>query len=292
MSGRANLIVIAAGLLALVIGVSVFTVDEREHAIKFRFGQIIKSDYEPGIHFKIPFVNNVLKLDKRILTRTNPTEEFLTIKKKNLYVDFFIKWRIEDPARYYIATSGNEEAAARRLLEVIKDGIRAEFAKRTVQEVVSAERTEIMADMLETARTTASDFGIRVVDVRVKRIDFPDKVSDSVFARMRQERNRVAAQLRAEGHENSERIRADADRQRTVILANAYRDAEITRGRGDAKSAEVYANAYSKNAEFYSFFRAMQAYRRSLGNENDILLIKPEGDFFKYLSNKQGNSNP
>ncbi len=292
MSGRANLIVIAAGLLALVIGVSVFTVDEREHAIKFRFGQIIKSDYEPGIHFKIPFVNNVLKLDKRILTRTNPTEEFLTIKKKNLYVDFFIKWRIEDPAKYYIATSGNEEAAARRLLEVIKDGIRAEFAKRTVQEVVSAERTEIMADMLETARTTASDFGIRVVDVRVKRIDFPDKVSDSVFARMRQERNRVAAQLRAEGAENSERIRADADRQRTVILANAYRDAEITRGRGDAKSAEVYANAYSKNAEFYSFFRAMQAYRRSLGNENDILLIKPEGDFFKYLSNKQGNSNP
>jgi membrane protease subunit HflC len=292
MSGRANLIIIVAGLLALVIGVSVFTVDEREYAIKFRFGQIIKADYEPGIHFKIPFVNNVLKLDRRILTRTNPTEEFLTIKKKNLYVDFFIKWRIEDPAKYYIATSGNEEAAARRLLEVIKDGIRAEFAKRTVQEVISAERTEIMADMLETARTTASDFGIRVVDVRVKRIDFPDKVSDSVFARMRQERHRVAAQLRAEGAENSERIRADADRQRTIILANAYRDAEITRGRGDAKSAEVYANAYSKNAEFYSFFRRMQAYRRSLGNENDILLIKPEGDFFKYLSNKQGNSNP
>ncbi|MEE8527204.1 MAG: protease modulator HflC [Gammaproteobacteria bacterium] len=292
MSGRANLIVIVAGLLALVIGVSVFTVDEREYAIKFRFGEIIKSDYEPGIHFKIPFVNNVLKLDRRILTRTNPTEEFLTVKKKNLYVDFFIKWRIEDPAKYYIATSGNEEAAARRLLEVIKDGIRAEFAKRTVQEVVSAERTEIMADMLENARNTASDFGIRLVDVRVKRIDFPDKVSDSVFARMRQERHRVAAQLRAEGHENSERIRADADRQRTVILANAYRDAEITRGRGDAKSAEVYAKAYSKNAEFYSFFRRMQAYRRSLGKENDILLIKPEGDFFKYLSNKQGNSNP
>ncbi len=292
MSGRANLIVIVAGLLALVIGVSVFTVDEREYAIKFRFGEIIKSDYEPGIHFKIPFVNNVLKLDRRILTRTNPTEEFLTVKKKNLYVDFFIKWRIEDPAKYYVATSGNEEAAARRLLEVIKDGIRAEFAKRTVQEVVSAERTEIMADMLENARNTASDFGIRLVDVRVKRIDFPDKVSDSVFARMRQERHRVAAQLRAEGHENSERIRADADRQRTVILANAYRDAEITRGRGDAKSAEVYAKAYSKNAEFYSFFRRMQAYRRSLGKENDILLIKPEGDFFKYLSNKQGNSNP
>ncbi len=292
MSGRANLIVIVAGLLALVIGVSVFTVDEREYAIKFRFGEIIKSDYEPGIHFKIPFVNNVLKLDRRILTRTNPTEEFLTVKKKNLYVDFFIKWRIEDPAKYYVATSGNEEAAGRRLLEVIKDGIRAEFAKRTVQEVVSAERTEIMADMLENARNTASDFGIRLVDVRVKRIDFPDKVSDSVFARMRQERHRVAAQLRAEGHENSERIRADADRQRTVILANAYRDAEITRGRGDAKSAEVYAKAYSKNAEFYSFFRRMQAYRRSLGKENDILLIKPEGDFFKYLSNKQGNSNP
>ena len=230
----------------------------------------------------------------RVLSRgPNPlSREGERLSAHGLYVDFFIEWRIEAPAKYYVATSGNEEAAARRLLEVIKDGIRAEFAKRTVQEVVSAERTEIMADMLETARTTASDFGIRVVDVRVKRIDFPDKVSDSVFARMRQERNRVAAQLRAEGHENSERIRADADRQRTVILANAYRDAEITRGRGDAKSAEVYANAYSKNAEFYSFFRAMQAYRRSLGNENDILLIKPEGDFFKYLSNKQGNSNP
>ncbi len=289
MSGRANLIIIVAGLLALVIGVSVFTVDEREFAIKFRFGEIIRADYESGIHFKIPIVNNILKLDRRILTRTNPTEEFLTVKKKNLYVDFFIKWRIEDPARYYIATSGNEEAAARRLLEVVKDGIRAEFAKRTVQEVISAERTEIMADMLDKARTTASDFGIRVVDVRVKRIDFPDKVSDSVFDRMRQERHRVAAQLRAEGHENSERIRADADRQRTIILANAYRDAEITRGRGDAKSAEIYAHAYTQNPEFYSFFRSMEAYRRSLGHENDILLLKPDSDFFRYLGSKQGN---
>lgn len=177
-------------------------------------------------------------------------------------------------------------------MEVVKDGIRAEFAKRTVKEVVSAERTEIMAVMLENARVAASDFGIRVVDVRVKRIDFPDKVSESVFERMRQERQRIAAQLRAEGHESSERIRSDADRQRTIILANAYRDAEITRGAGDARSAEIYARAYSKNTEFYSFFRRMQAYRRSLGSENDILLITPEGDFFKYLSNKHGNSNP
>ncbi len=292
MSGRANLIIIVAGLLVFLIGVSVFTVDEREFAIKLRFGEIVQEYHTAGIQFKIPVVNSVLKFDKRILTRTNPTEEFLTVDKKNLYVDFFIKWRIEDPARYYISTAGDEERAARRLMEVVKDGIRAEFAKRTVKEVVSAERTEIMAVMLENARVAASDFGIRVVDVRVKRIDFPDKVSESVFERMRQERQRIAAQLRAEGHESSERIRSDADRQRTIILANAYRDAEITRGAGDARSAEIYARAYSKNTEFYSFFRRMQAYRRSLGSENDILLITPEGDFFKYLSNKHGNSNP
>jgi membrane protease subunit HflC len=266
---------------------SLFVVDERELAIKFRFGEIIESEFEPGLHVKIPVVNNVQFFPKRLLTISNPQELFLTFEKKNLFVDFFIKWRITNVADYYRATRGEQVVAGQRLLEIVKDGIRAEFAKRTVPEVVSAERRELMSDMLTAARKNAAVLGIEVVDVRVKRIEFSEEVSESVFNRMRQERARVAAELRAEGAESAERIRAEADRERTVLLAEAYRDAEKIRGNGDAASAEIYAKAYQKDVEFYRFYRSIQAYRTSIGTGNDILVLDTNSDFFRYL-NKSG----
>jgi len=277
-------VVIPVALIALVISMSVFTVDERELAIKFRFGEIVESDFAPGLHFKFPVVNNVEKYPSRILTLTNPEEVFLTKEKKNLRVDFFVKWRITNIVDYYNATRGEELVAAQRLLEQVKDGIRTEFAKRTVPEVVTAERRELMADMLQDVRENAKTLGIEVVDVRVKRIEFSSEVSESVFRRMRQERARVAAELRAEGAEAAEQIRADADRQRTIILAEAYRDAEILRGEGDAKAADIYAQAFNKNPEFYAFYRSIEAYRRSLGQDGDLLVIDSDSEFFRYLN--------
>ncbi|RMF94728.1 MAG: protease modulator HflC [Gammaproteobacteria bacterium] len=279
--GRSLLLLL---LVLLVVGsMSVYVVDQREHAIKFRFGEIIDSEIEPGLHFKIPIVNNVRFYPNRILTVNNPEENFLTFEKKNLIVDFFVKWRIVDVDDYYRATGGEEILAAQRLLEIVKDGIRAEFAKRTVPEVVSAERRELMDGMLAKAQHDAKLFGIDVVDVRVKRIEFRGEVSESVFNRMRQERVRFAKQLRAEGEENAERIRAEADRERTVILAEAYRDAEKVRGEGDARAAEIYASAYEKDPEFYSFYRSIQAYREALGSGNGLLVVDPDNDFLRYL---------
>jgi membrane protease subunit HflC len=284
-----NLRLSAVLLALLVVGVlmSVFYVDQRELAIKFRFGEIVDSDFAPGLHFKIPIVNNVQFFPRRIQTITNPQELFLTKEKKNLIVDFFIKWRIFDVADYYRATRGEQLVSSQRLLEIVKDGIRAEFANRTVPEVVTAERRELMADMLSKARSSAAQLGIEVVDVRVKRIEFSDEVSESVFNRMRQERARVAAELRAQGAENAEQIRADADRQRTVILAEAYRDAEIIRGQGDAQSAEIYAKAFQKNEEFYRFYRSIEAYRASIGTDKDVLVLDTSGDFFQYLNESE-----
>jgi membrane protease subunit HflC len=271
-------------LVAVIGTMSIFYVDERELAIKFRFGDIRRADYEPGIHFQIPIINNVQFFSSRILTITNPQELFLTFEKKNLFVDFFIKWRIADVSTYYRATRGEELLAGQRLLEIVKDGIRAEFAKRTVPEVVTAERRELMDEMLTAARRNAQQLGIEVIDVRVKRIEFSDEVSESVFNRMREERARTAAELRAEGAENGEQIRADADRQRTVILAEAYRDAEIVRGQGDAIAAETYAGAFEKNPEFYRFYRSMEAYRSSIGAGNDILILDTDSEFFRYMN--------
>jgi len=282
--GNARLGLVVLALLAVGIIMSVFYVDQRELAIKFRFGEIVASDFEPGLHFKIPIVNNVQFFPRRIQTITNPQELFLTREKKNLFVDFFIKWRIIDVADYYRATRGEQIVSSQRLLEIVKDGIRAEFAKRTVPEVVSAERRELMANMLSNARSSAAQLGIDVIDVRVKRIEFSDDVSESVFNRMRQERARTASELRAEGAENAEQIRAGADRQRTVLLAEAYRDAEIIRGQGDAQSAEIYANAFQKNDEFYRFYRSIEAYKKSIGTDKDILVLDSGGDFFQYLN--------
>ena len=284
-----NILIFVFALVVVVLLNSIFTVDERELALKFRFGEVIQTGYEPGLHFKVPFVNNVQKYPKRILTINNPQELFLTLEKKNLYVDFFIKWKINDVQQYYRATGGDELVAAQRLLETVKDGIRSEFAKRTVIEVVSEERRDIMADMLDRGAENAVTLGIELIDVRVKKIELSDEVSESVYNRMRQERARFASELRAEGAENAEIIRAEADRDVTVIVANAYKDSEIIKGEGDARQTEIYASAYQKDSEFYSFTRSIEAYKKSIGTGNDILVLDTKGDFFKYL-NQSTNS--
>ena len=278
-----NILIILLVAILLVISNSIFTVDERELALKFRFGEVIKADYEPGIHFKVPFVNNVGKYSKQILTINNPQELFLTLEKKNLFVDFFIKWKINDVQQYYVSTGGDELVASQRLLETVKDGIRSEFAKRTVIEVVSEERRKVMSEMLNAAAFNAINLGIELVDVRVKRVELSDEVSESVYNRMRQERARIASELRAEGAEAAAIIRAAADREVTVIIANAYRDSEKIKGNGDASSTNLYAEAYTQDEEFYSFYRSMEAYKKSIGTGNDILVLDGEGDFFKYL---------
>ena len=266
-----------------------FIVDEREHAVKFQFGEIIKSDYEPGLHFKLPFVNNVIKFEDRIVNYEQGGGLFLTGELKNLIVDYFITWRIADPAEFYRSVRGDETFAEQRLSAIIVEGIKAEFGNRTVQEVVSAERTELMSETIINVRRVASDFGIDVIDVRVKRVELSPEVSDSVYSRMRQERNRVASQLRAEGAEESERIRSNADRQRTVIIAEANRDALELRGEGDASAVEIYANAYTQDEDFYAFYRSMQAYRSSIGGANDLLIISPESEFFEFFSEYVSN---
>lgn len=288
MQARLYGILAVLAVVFLVLSGSVFVVHEREQAIKFKFGEIIKADFEPGLHWKVPFVNNVVKFSDQILTLDNRPERYLTGERKFVLVDFFVKWRIESVAQYYTATSGDEMIAGQRLFAIITDSLRKEFAKRTIQEVVAGERAELMDEMMARARTVASDLGVTIVDIRVKRIDLPDEVSGSVFERMRQERGRVAKQFRAEGAEMSVKIRAEADRQRTVMLAEAYRDSERLRGEGDARAASIYADAYKRNPDFYSFYRSLQAYRHALGLERDLLLIKPDGEFFRYLNSADG----
>ncbi len=288
MSTRFNIVLVALVVLAVVVRLSVFTVDEREHVLKFRFGEIVSVDSHPGLHFKWPIVNTIMRFPDRVLTSENSEEKFLTGEKKNLIVDYFVTWRISDPAEYYEAVHGSEEAAYQRLSAIVKEGIKAAISRRTVQEVVSAERSELMDNMLVQARKRSKELGIDLVDVRVKRIDLSDEVSDSVYSRMRQERQRVAEQLRAEGEEESERIRADADRQSTVIQADAFRDAEKIRGEGDAKAADVYAKAYGQNPKFYDFYRSMLAYKKAIGGPNNVLVLKPDSDFFQFLKNEFG----
>ena len=285
MANRAFLFLIAGVAALFLLSASLFTVRETDLAIKFRLGEIVNADYAPGLHLKWPFINNVRKFERRILTRNYPSEQFLTSEGKILRIDFYIKWRIADVSTYYQATSsGDEEIAAARLGAIVKDGIKGVIARRTIQQVVAAERTEFTGEILKIAQESTRGLGVQLVDVRVKKIDLPEEVSDSVFSRMRQDFDRQAKQLRAEGDENAERLRAEADRQRTEILAEAYREAEIIRGEGDAKSADIYARAFSRNAEFYAFYRSLEAYRKSIGTDNDVLVISPDSEFFKYLN--------
>lgn len=290
MSSRINFFLIVGVLAVVVIRMSVFTVDAREHAVKFRMGRIVQSEYTPGLHFKLPLFENVARYPNRVLIFDEDSRErFLTGEKKNLTVDYYVNWRVIDPAQYYRAVGADEDTAEQRLSAIVKEGIRAAIGRRTLQEVVSAERTELLESMLVDVQARSPELGIEVLDVRVKRIDLAEDVSESVFSRMRQERVGVAAQLRSEGEEEYVRVRADAERQRTVILAEAYRDAERIRGAGDARAAEVYANAYGQDREFYAFYRSMQAYRESIGGDQDVLVLQPDSEFFKFLQDQTGS---
>ena len=282
--GRAKSIaIIAVAALLVLASFSLFTVKEWERAILFQFGEIVRSDYEPGLHFKIPVIQNVRKYNGRIMTMDAAAERYLTAEKKNLIVDAFVKWRINDVRRYYTAMGGDETRARDRLSQIIKDGLRAEFGKRTVQEVVSGERSAVMAVLQVNADAQAAQFGISIIDVRLKRVDLPEDVSASVYRRMEAERVRVATDLRSRGAEAAERIRADADRQRTIILAEAYRESEELRGAGDARAAEIYSGAFSGDPEFFSFYRSINAYRSSFGDRSDVMLLDPDSQFFKYF---------
>ena len=274
---------------ALLLGwSSLFTVKEWERAVLFKFGEIVRTDYKPGLHFKIPIVNNVKKFDARIQTLDAEPERYLTAEKKNVIVDSFVKWRIDDVAAYYTSMGGDRLRANLRLSQIIKDGLRSEFGKRTIQDVVSGERTEIMKILSVNTAQQAREFGIKVVDVRIKRIDLSEEISASVYRRMEAERARVAKDLRSKGAEAAERIRADADRQRTIIIAEAFREAEQLRGEGDAKAAEIYARAYTRDPEFYSFYRSLSAYRATFRNENDVLVLEPDSEFFRYFKDARG----
>ena len=286
-----NLGAVLMGLIAalLLLSLSAFTVDQREHALVFRLGEIISVKKEPGLYFKLPLVDNVRYFDKRILTLNwVEPDRFLTSEKKNVLVDSFVKWRIIDPARYYVSVKGDEHQAERRLSQTVNDGLRAEFGKRTIHDVVSGERSQIMEILRQRADRDSRQIGIQVLDVRLKRVDLPQEVSESVYQRMEAERKRVANELRSQGAGAAEKIRADADRQREIIIAEAYREAQRAKGEGDAKAAEIYAQAYGKNPEFYSFYRSLEAYRNSFKSKSDILVLEPNSEFFKYLRDAGG----
>jgi membrane protease subunit HflC len=280
------------GLLAvaaLVAISSVFIVDERQVAIKFRLGEIVHSSYEPGLHIKAPWpIMNVRKFDKRILTLDTRPERFLTGEKKNVSVDFFVKWRIKEPARYYTSFMGDERQAGLRLLQIIKNGLQLEFDQRTIKQVVADDRSEMMDSLTLKGNAEVEPFGIEIIDVRIKQIELPEDVRNSVFQRMRAERERIAAEHRAQGQETAKGIQAVAERDRTVILAEATRDAEVLRGEGDARATEIYAAAYSEDQEFYEFYRSMTAYRAALANQGDVLVLEPDSEFFKYFGSNAG----
>ncbi len=279
-----SLVATVLSVLVAVLGLSIFTVDQRQHAIVFQLGEVKEVITEPGLYMKWPLIQNVRYFDKRILTldSTEP-ERFITSEKKNVLVDSFVKWRITDPQLYYVSVAGDEARARTRLSQTVNAGLREEFGKRTVHDVVSGERDKIMEQMREKADLDARKIGVQIVDVRVKRVDLPSEVSESVYRRMEAERKRVANELRSEGSAEAEKIRADADRQREVIIAEAYRDAQKAKGEGDAKAAATYASAFNQSPEFYAFYRSLEAYRNSFKGRNDVIVVEPNSDFFKYM---------
>ncbi len=277
-----NKIIVGLASVLLVAVMSVFTVGQNEKVIKFRLGEIVKNDYAPGLHFKIPFINNVKKFDGRIQTMDAKPERFLTAEKKNVIVDSFVKWRIGNVSTFYTSVAGDIDQANLRLDQIIKDAFRSEFSKRNIKQLISTDRSAIREILTNNSKAVAAELGMEIVDVQVMRIDLPPEVSSSVFRRMEAERERVAREFRSQGAEAAERIRADADRQRVVTLANAFRDAEKLRGEGDATSSEIYANAFGADAEFFTFYRSLNAYKKSFST-GSMMVLDPNSDFFKYF---------
>ena len=277
---------LAFGALILVLFAlsnSAFIVDQRERAVLFQLSAVRTADFEPGLHFKLPFIQSVKKFDGRILTLDNQTENFLTVEKKNVEVDFYVKWRVADALQYYRSTGGQGLVAADRLSAIVNRGLRDQFGSRTIQQAVTSQRDQMMQALEASAADKVKELGIEIIDVRIKSINLPqnDNVSGSVYERMRAERSRIAADYRARGAEEAEKIRAEADREAQITVANAYRDAEKLRGEGDAKASDIYAKAYGADAEFYRFYRSLGAYRDAFGGPNDVMVLQPEGEFFR-----------
>jgi membrane protease subunit HflC len=291
MTTRINLLGGIVAMVLVVMAMSIFTVDQRQFAVVFQLGEMKRAISEPGLYFKVPMVQNVRYFEKRIITLDNAEpERFITSEKKNVLVDSYIKWRIVDPQLYYISVGGDESRAKTRLNQTVNAGLREEFGKRTVHDVVSGSRDKIMDQMREKADADARKIGVQIVDVRLKRVELPTEVSEAVYRRMEAERKRVANELRSEGSAEAEKIRADADRQREVIVAEAYRDAQKIKGEGDAKATSTYAQAFGQNPEFYAFYRSLEAYRGSFKNKSDVLVVEPNSEFFKYMkSTGRGN---
>jgi len=289
MNRGLGITLIAVVAVLVVVSLALFTVDQRKNAIVFRLGEPINVIRDPGLYFKVPLLDNVMVFDVRILTLdSDEPERYITSEKKNVLVDSFVKFRIIDVLQYYVSVGGDEARAKIRLSQTINDSLRAEFGKRTIHEVVSGERDQIMELMREKADADARKIGIQVLDVRLKRVDLPQEVSDAVYRRMEAERKRVANELRSLGFAEAEQIRADADRQRSVIIAAAYRDAQRLKGEGDARASAIYARAFQQNPEFYAFYRSMEAYTQSLKSKSDVMVLDPSSDFFKYLKNPSG----
>lgn len=283
---KLSLFLIGLLVVLVVLSASTFTVDQRQNALVFQLGEVVSVKTKPGLYFKLPLVQNVRYFDTRILTMdpADP-ERFITSEKKNVLVDSFIKWRVIDARQFYVSVGGDETRAQIRLNQTVNDGLRAEFGQRTINAVVSGSREEIMSIIRANADQDARKIGVQVVDVRIKRVDLPEAVSENVYRRMEAERKQVANELRSTGAAEAEKIRADADKQKDVIVAEAYRDAQGVKGEGDARASTLYAAAYGKNAEFYAFYRSMQAYRESFASKSDVMVFDPSADFFKYMKN-------
>lgn len=289
MNSGKFIIVILFGLGLLVFGLTAFTVNERELAIKLQVGQVVEANYEPGIHFKIPVLQTVRKFPSRLLKIDDEPQRVFTLERTGMQVDYFVQWRIIDEVSFYTSTGGSQFIAIERLREIVRNSVVTEFGKRTVQQAISVEREALMRDMLTTAATTAQGLGIELVDFRVKQVEFVAEARDSVYNRMREERARVAELTRGEGREAEALIRSTAEKDRTIILADARKQGQIIRGEGDAKAAEIYANAYNQDAEFYAFYRSIEAYRNSVGRSGDILVLDPKNEFFQYLNQSTGS---
>jgi membrane protease subunit HflC len=290
-----NILYFVLLLLLGAVGLSVFTVDQRQYAIVFQLGEVREVISEPGLYVKLPLIQNVRYFDKRILTLDTPEpDRFITSEKKNVLVDSFVKWKIVDPQLFYISVAGDEARAQIRLLQTVNAGLREEFGKRTVHEVVSGERDRIMEDMRSKADQDARKIGVQIIDVRVKRVEYANEVSGSVYQRMEAERKRVANELRSEGAAEAEKIKADADKQREIIIAEAYRHAQEVMGDGDARATTIYASAFNLNPEFYAFYRSLEAYRATFKSGKDFIIVEPNSDFFKYMKNLErgGGKNP
>ena len=288
MKNSKFMVIVVLGLVFVVIGLSAFTVNERELAIKLQVGQVVQANYEPGLYFKIPVIQTVRKFSSQILKIDDAPQNIFTLDRTEMTVDFFVKWRIVDEVAFYTSTGGSQFVAIERLREIVKNSVVTEFGKRSTTEAISLERVELMRDMLATARPTAKGLGVELVDFRVKQVEFVASVREAVYLQMREERARIATETRAEGSEAAELIRSTADKDRTIILADANRDGQLIRGEGDARAAEIYASAYQKDAEFYAFYRSIQAYKNSMGKPGDLLVLDPNNEFFRYLNQSSG----